>query len=211
MATFFGMGLLVLESVGDGQFGLPECISRLLGPPRDTHRPPVEPVRPRLRATRRANRSTSMTRRRWIPLRDRLDAVVSLDLERDDRAVDMDHPGAAGHGEALRGRGEMLDLDERPDAPLVLLQAGGDRVAGRVLEMGDQPGGRQDRGHPRIGEADPIVEARPSMDLLARSDPIRGFDFIGDDLALRDDRGTLRTESGRLAMRTSGPNSTDHP
>ena len=44
---------------------------------------------------------------------DGLVAVVGLDLERDDGAVDVDHPRPADDGEPLGHRGQVLDLDDR--------------------------------------------------------------------------------------------------
>ena len=69
---------------------------------------------------------------------DRLDAVVGLDLEGHDRAVHVDHPARQVTGEPFGGRRQVLDLDECPDAPLVLFQAGGDRIPRGILEMRDR-------------------------------------------------------------------------
>ena len=50
----------------------------------------------------------------------------------------------------------MLDFEEGADAPLVLGEARGDGVPGGVFEVGDEPGGREDRRHPVVGEHDPV-------------------------------------------------------
>ena len=75
-----------------------------------------------------------------------LDAVVSLDLKRDNRPVDMNHPGTASDCEALRRGCEMLDFNESAHAPFSLGQARADGVAGGVLEMGNEPRSREHAG-----------------------------------------------------------------
>ena len=52
----------------------------------------------------------------------------------------------------FRHRGQVLDLDELADAPLVVGQAGGQGVSGGIFQMGHQRRGREDGGHPIVGE-----------------------------------------------------------
>ena len=100
-----------------------------------------------------------MTRLLWMPRAIGFGAVVCLDLEGDDQAADVDHARLARHGEPLRRRGQMLDLDRGAHTSLVVLEAACQSVTRGVFEMRDQPGGRQDRGHSTIDEADPVLRA----------------------------------------------------
>ena len=85
---------------------------------------------------------------------DEFEAVVGVHLEGDDRSVDQDHAPSAGDGEPFGNRGEVFDFEECADAPLVLVEAGGEGVAAGVFKVGDQPGRREDGGHPVVGEDD---------------------------------------------------------
>src|SRR3954452_8508737 len=103
--------------------------------------------------------------------RDRLHAVVGVDLEGDDLAGDMDHARPAGYREALGRRGQVFDVDHRPHASLMVLEANSEGVAGGVFQVGDQPGRREDRRHPAVREADPVLRAHGDDLLPAQTDP----------------------------------------
>ncbi len=98
------------------------------------------------------------------PPGDGVDSVVCLNLKTDRRAVHVDDSCPAGYGKTFGSRSEMLDFHVSADAPLIFLEQVGDRVSGRVFEVGDEPGSRQDGRHSLIGETDPIV--RPDQDRL---------------------------------------------
>ena len=108
-------------------------------------------------------------------LGDDFDTVVGVDLEGDGRAVDVNHPGAALDGESFRGRGQVFDFDECPHASFVGVQERGDRVAGGIFEIGDEPGRGQHRRHTRVGETDAIIRAHDDRKLAGQARAWRLF------------------------------------
>ena len=112
--------------------------------------------------------------------RDRLDIVMGLNLEGHDGPVHVDDPGAAGHGEALRRGGEVLDLDEGADAPLVLLQAGGDRVGAAYSRWAISHGVARTEG---IRWSTKLIRfAALTTITCSPVCPVRGMDFMASDL-----------------------------